>query len=203
MEYQGLTRDDLANVRELNRAWLGLPGSKTPVPLTSQRRERLAAAPFLLFSLQPDDEGLWRRLLADNGQHDLFRRNRSLSAVKRDLQADALAFLWALTRRNPYVARLVTGAPIRWCERIATRTLVRVQACARSCDLAVPILPDGSMLHRRLYTHGGSAVRERRSAAQLAVLQSLLTAGRVRDHVRLQAAACRMPVPRRRMSDEV
>ena len=203
MEYQGLTRDDLANVRALNRAWLGLQGSPTPVPLTRQRRERLAGAPFLLFSLQPDDEALWRRLLANDAQHDLFRRDRRVSGAKRDLQADGLAFLWALTRRNPYVARLVTGAPIRWCERIATRTLVRVQACARSCDLAVPMLPDDSILHRRLFTHGASAVREKRVAAQLAVLQSLLTADRSRDHNRLRAAACRMPAPRRRVADEV
>jgi len=203
MEYEALTADDLANVRELNQAWLELPGSEEPVPLTGQRRARLAEAPFLLFSLQPGDEALWHGLLANESQHDLFRRNRPVNGAKRDLQTDGLAFLWALARRNPYAARLVTGAPHRWCERIAARTLVRVQACARAVDLAVPLLSVESPLNRRLFTHGCSAVREKRIAAQLAVLQALLTVRHGTGQQRLQAAACRMPAPRRRVADKL
>lgn len=203
MDYQALTTDDLANVRELNRIWLELPGLTTPVPLSRQRRERLSATPFLLFSLQPGDEALWRCLLADECQHDLFRRDRPVSTAKRDLQADGLAFLWSLTRRNPYVARLITGAPLGWCERVAALTLVRIQACARSRDLAEPLLSDESALYRRLFTHGSSAVREKRVSAQLAVMHALLTVGRGPDHGRLPAAACRMPAPRRRIADKV
>ncbi|MEJ2298117.1 MAG: hypothetical protein P8X94_06365 [Woeseiaceae bacterium] len=203
MDYQALTTDDLANVRELNRVWLELPGLTPPVPLTRQRRDRLAATPFLLFSLQPADEAMWRCLLADECQHDLFRRDQPVSAAKRDLQADGLAFLWSLARRNPYVARLITGAPLGWCERVAALTLVRIQACARSRDIAEPLLPEESALYRRLFTHGSSGVREKRVAAQLAVMQALLTAGRGPDHGRLAAAACRMPAPRRRIADEV
>jgi hypothetical protein len=203
MEYQGLTADDLANVRELNMAWLELPGSTMPVRLKKERRERLAATPFLLFSLQQGNERLWRRLLADEHQQDLFRRDRRVSAARRDLQADALAFLWALTRRNPYVARLITGAPFHWCERIAARTLVRIQTCARSGDLAEPLLSNESALHRRLFIHGSSAMREKRDAAQLAVLQAMLTAGHGAEYGRLPAAACRMPAPQRRIAGKL
>jgi hypothetical protein len=203
MDYQGLTRDDLDNVRELNRVWLELPDSSLPVPLARQRRERLAATPFLLFSLQAGDEALWRSLLADDAQRDLFRQGRPVSAARRDLQADGLALLWAMAHRNPYVVRLITGAPFRWCERIAATTLVRLQACARSCDLARPLLPETSPLYRRLFTHGSSAVRARRVSAQLAVMQAMLTTSHGIDRERLAAAACRVRVSRRRVADKV
>jgi hypothetical protein len=203
MEYQGLTTDDLANVRALNRAWLalGMPRTGEPLPLSRERQKRLAAAPFLLFSYQEQDTGLWQRLLAPGAQRDLFQQPSA--GGLRDLQAAGLAFLWELTRRNPYAARVVCGAPLQWCEQLAAATLVRVHECARARDLARWRLPPDSPINRRLLRHGSSAVREPRIAAQLAALQSLLTTGPAPHYGRLQAAACRIPGVSRRISNEV
>ena len=49
MEYEGLSRDDLENVRALNRVWLEIDGS-AELRLSAKRMERLAATPFLLFT---------------------------------------------------------------------------------------------------------------------------------------------------------
>ena len=204
MEYQGLTTDDLANVRALNRAWLalGMPRTKEPLPLSLQRQRRLASAPFLLFSFQEQDARLWQRMLEPGAQRDLFRQP-SASGGLRNLQATGLAFLWELTRRNPYAARVVCGAPLQWCEQLAAATLVRVHECARSCDLAGWRFPVGSPINRRLLIHGSSAVREPRIAAQVAALQSLLTTAPTPHYGRLQAAACRVPGVSRRITDQV
>ena len=132
MEYEGLKSDDLANVRALNRAWLDISraGSRRLGELSPRRLDRIAAAPFLLFSLREQDLALWERLLAEDSQQELFRVNADLPGDLRRLQATALAFLWTLARRNPYVARLISDAPLYWCERIASATLVDVTAAA-------------------------------------------------------------------------
>ena len=117
MEYPGLTPDDLANVRELNRLWLRL----------TRRDERLAAAPFLLFSISEHDAELWERLLAGGGQHELFADRLAGGGKLYGLQATALGFLWELSRRNPYVARIIGGAPLTpaWTYKSLSRRGVR------------------------------------------------------------------------------
>ena len=204
MEYQGLTTDDLVNVRALNRAWLalGMPCTGEPLPLSLQRQRRLAAAPFLLFSFREQDTGLWQRMLDADAQRDFFAPPSSGGGL-RDLQATGLAFLWELTRRNPYAARVVCGAPLQWCEQLAVATLVRVHECARSCDLAEWRFPVDSPINRRLLLHGSSAVREPRLAAQVAALQSLLTTAPTPHYGRLQAAACRIVGVSRKITDQV
>ena len=134
MEYEGLTPDDLANVRALNRAWLRSTG----------RDERLAAAPFLLFSLREHDAELWERLLAEGAQHELFATQPTAGGKPSGLQAAGLAFLWELSRRNPYVARIIGGAPLDWCQRIAAETLVRLLDCTGYRELIEPRFPDGA-----------------------------------------------------------
>ena len=122
MEYEGLTQDDLANVRALNRAWLRLrPQDSKGLPRLSEKRlERLASAPFLLFSFREHDDQWWKSLLEGGPQQDLLEERPTNASDLIALQSAGLAFLWALARRNPYVARLVSGAPLSWCDQIAS-----------------------------------------------------------------------------------
>ena len=180
MEYQGLTTGDLANVRELNRAWLRLTG----------RPERLAVAPFLLFSFRESDDELWQRLLADAPQRELFAERLSCRDELFVLQTAGLAFLWELSRRNAYVARIVGGAPLDWCRRIASETAFRVLDCAAHCDLIEPRFAVETIVYQRATSH-------------MAALQSMLTTGIDASPGRLPAAACRMRGPARRVADEV
>jgi PAS domain-containing protein len=180
MEYQGLTTDDLADVRELNRAWLKLTG----------RTELLATAPFLLFSFREHDDELWSRLLADGAQRDLFTGRLPGSDEHYALQAAGLAFLWELSRRNPYVARIVGGAPLDWCRSIAAATIVRVIDCAGRRDLVEPRFSREAAVYKR-------------ASAHLPALQSMLTTGIEPGAARLPAAACRMRGPARRITDKL
>lgn len=180
MEYLGVNTDDLANVRALNRTWLRFTG----------RHERLAAAPFLLFSFRETDTALWQRLLAEPPQADLFVPRPGISKPQRNLQVNGLAFLWELSRRNPYVARIVSGAPLGWCERLSSETLVRVLTCARRCDLITRRFPADAPVYQRRSAH-------------MATLQLMLTSIDVAAAERLPAAACRMTAPTRQVADKL
>jgi hypothetical protein len=205
MEYEGLTSDDLANVGALNRAWLDIAriSSRGLSELSPRRLDRIATAPFLLFSLREQDLALWERLLADNAQGELFHGNMALTGGLRHLQSTALAFLWALARRNPYVVRLISDAPLYWCERIASATLVQVTAAAARQELAAARLESDSPVYRRLMLRGGSAVRDAREYAHITMLQALLTGTGVARPGRLPAAACRMPRVAKSVADEL
>ena len=144
MEYQGLTKDDLADVRDLNRAWLKLTGWT----------EKLAGAPFLLFSFREHDDGLWGRLLADGAQRDLFTGRLRGTDERYVLQSAGLAFLWELSRRNPYAARIVGGAPLDWCRRIASES---VAPCAMSAARAASVVRHGPVLRMALTPRPGRA----------------------------------------------
>ena len=204
MDYEGLTPDDLANVRALNATWLDLTLEETGrvVRLTRRRRQRLGT-PFLLFSLRENDDKLWVRLLDDRRQPDLLRSATDPGDGRWALQSTALAFLWELSRRNPFVARVVGCAPLLWCERIASMTLMQLQESVAGELLIEPRFEAGSPQYRRLLQRGGSALREARRFAQMAAMQSLLTQGDIAQHGRLAAAACRMAGPARQVADEV
>lgn len=201
MEYEGLTRDDLNNVRALNRVWLEQDGN-AELRLSQGRLERLAAAPFLLFSFCEHDDARWSRWLGERRQEDLLERGTAISPEVRALQAAGLAFQWELARRNPYVARIVSGAPLHWCEQIAAATLVRVLDCARY-NMIEPRFADGTSQKRRLLGRGSALEREMRVFAQIGALQSMLTNGQAAQYARLPAAACRMPKNGRQVADEV
>ena len=192
MEFQGLTKDDLNNVRALNRAWLALPGRSAGVIAEVRRRERLSRTPFLLFSLHENDESLWNDVLGEAPQQDLFAARQPPARQMRDLQADALAFLWELARRNPYVCRVVSGAPLSWCELLASVTLCRLLRRTRRLTLVVDRFEENSPLYRRLLLRGSSALRDARLAAHMSALQALLTQVPQSRYERLPAAACRM-----------
>lgn len=201
MEYEGLCRDDLDNVRALNRVWLKLEGS-AELRLSANRLERLAATPFLMFSFCENDDARWSCLLGERGQRDMLEQEAVASAELRQLQAAGLGFLWELARRNPYVTRIVSGAPLHWCEQIAASTLVRVLECARF-SLIESRFADGTSLQRRLMGRGSALQREMRVFAQICALQSMLTSGQAAQYGRLPAAACRMPKTGRQVADEV
>lgn len=203
MEYEGLTQDDLVNVRALNRRWLRLQqdAASDAATLPDERLERLAAAPFLLFSFREQDENLWRTLLQRSGQQDLLAARAA--ADVRELQSAGLAFLWELARRNPYVARVVSGAPLSWCEQIASVTLVRVLESAASCTVIEARFNRDSTLYRRLLQRGGSALQETRVFAQIGALQAMLTSAAPVPYRRFPAAACGMPQPAEQVADKV
>ncbi len=205
MEYEGLTQDDLANVRALNRAWLRLrPQDSTGLPrLSGKRLERLASAPFLLFSFREHDDQWWKSLLDGGPQQDLLEERPINASDLIALQSAGLAFLWALARRNPYVARLVSGAPLSWCERIASGTLVQVLDCGARCRVIESRFDDASALHKRLWRRGGSALQEMRVFAQIGALQAMLTSRELVPYRRMPAAACRMPQPAQQVADKV
>jgi hypothetical protein len=201
MEYEGLSQDDLDNVRALNRVWLELEGS-AELRRSAGRLERLAATPFMLFSFCEHDDARWSRLFGERRQQDMLEQEAVISAELRALQVAGLAYLWELTRRNPYVARIVSGAPLQWCEQIAASTLVRVLECARF-RLIEPRFADETELKRRLLGRGSALGRELRVFAQIAALQAMLTGGQAAQYRRLPAAACRMPQTKRQVADEV
>ena len=205
MDYESLTSDDLANVRALNRAWLDISriDSRQLDELSPRRLDCVAAAPFLLFSLREEDLALWERLLADDAQGELFPANAALPDALRFLQATALAFLWSLARRNPYVVRLISNAPLYWCERIGGATLVQVTAAAARQELAEARIESDSPVHRRLLLRGSSARGDAREFTQIAALQSLLTGTGAARPGRLPAAACRMRGVAKRVADKL
>ena len=81
-------------------------------------------------------------------------------------------------------------APLDWCQRIASETLVRVLDRTGHHDLIKPRFPEGAAAYTSV-------------SAQIAALQSMLTRGIEQDGARLPAAACRMPGPARRVADKV
>lgn len=204
MDYEALRQDDLANVRALNAAWLDMaPPVGMQVEGIRRRHARLAATPFLLFSLRESDDQLWVRLLDERRQPDLLATPPETGDRKPGLQATSLAFLWELSRRNPYVARLVSFAPLAWCELIASVTLVQLLDAAAGEMIIESRFAEGSPQHRRLLERGVSALRATRRAAQIAAMQSLLTAGDIAEYGRQAAAACRMAGPARQVTDDV
>ncbi|MCG8370861.1 MAG: hypothetical protein MJA32_10160 [Proteobacteria bacterium] len=205
MAYEGLTQDDLDNVRALNAVWLELDGRMDGVGhrLTAGCRERLAAAPFLLFSFREHDGDWWTWLLDERRQQDLLAAIPQSPDGFHGLQVAAFAFLWEMSRRNPYVARLVTGAPVDWCELIASVTLVHaLERIAGHETIEARFVNDTSRL-ARLCRRGASALPETRRSAQLSALQAMLTRSNDKQHGGLPAAACRMAVPARRAADEL
>ncbi len=201
MDYPGLIEDDVINVRALNRAWLRIAGAGSDpfAVLDDERRRRIANAPFLLFTLRENEARLWSALLNDRPQRELFGGCPSIE--QRELQVACLAWLWELVRRNPYVARVVAGAPLPWCERIAAYPLVQLLQNAADADLVRPRFRDDSPVHRRLLLRGGSALRAARSAAQLAAMQAMLTASEIAQYGRMSTAACRLRAPTRQVAE--
>ncbi len=193
MEYAGPGQDDYANVLALNTAYI-----KASSDLKGPQRGRLATAPFLLFSLRENDLEWWQKALMNDRQGDLMAEPEQLNTSLRRIQTAALGFLWQLARRNPYVARVVSGATISWCEMITDLPLVTLldRAGARG-DLIKSRLGHPDTIAERLLGDGVSSRRELRRSSQLRALQALLTHTELDQYTRLPAAACSLSGPMR------
>ncbi len=188
-EYPGPSADDYANVQALNSAFI-----KATIDMKGPQRGRLAAAPFLLFSLREHELEWWDGALADRRQGDLMAAPELSSPELCRLQTAALSFLWQLGRRNLYAARIISGATIAWCEKITALPLITLlDRIGTRGDLMQSRLDGQVGISERLLGDGTSSSQNVRRSSHLAVLQTLLTRSGLDSYTRLPAAACRMP----------
>lgn len=217
MTFEGPDRHDYDNVASLNHVYLtllrrdpglqrGLAGATAEVgqrllALTPEESERLVATPFLLFSFHEQDDRYWDRVLREREGPDLFGSSGSEAADT--MTSAALGFLWQLAKRNPYALRVICGATLYWCERIADLTFYRLLDAVRSAG-QVPAL---RLAHReelwsKLLSEGVSRTPEVRFAAQLTALQLVLTdPPEQRQQASWQLAARKTRAPGRQLAD--
>lgn len=218
MEFQGPAASDLSNVNALNLAFLRLQSDQDHLqlrarpatsvllgkllPLGSRRSDRLAQCPFLLFALAESEDCRWDRLFDTEVEADLIDTLDDSPAPSARLAAASLGFLWELAKRNPYAARLVSGASLRWCEQLADCSPVRLfQFAASERNLLTPRLATRTEFWEKLLSAGSSEDQEIRHAAQLCALQTVLTRQRSDRYRQLQSAACSMPTAKMRVAD--
>lgn len=210
MDYQGPTAEDLREIRALNAAFLRASNHHELAsdrgiscrPLTEIQIRRLSRAPFLLFSFREHDNEYWIRVIADDPQQDLLRPAVTASEPILELQVAGLGFLWQLSRRNPYVARLACGAPVRWCESIARLTFVDlVRRAANRGDLTLPRFGTSDHVSHRLLQSGVSARLNLQCMSQQFALQAMLTRNSPPHYAAMPAAACRFPTAAQRIAD--
>jgi len=211
MDFSGPEPADYANVETLNAAFLRLlcRGSagealRAQLPagldtraaaLSTAETRRLARAPFLLMSFRERDAELWRALTADASDEDLLAA-ASAGSEPGSLAAVGLAFLWQLARRNSYAARLFSGGTLAWCEQLAGITLLQLlRNVAAHPELPCLRTAGRYDVWAKLLGDGVSRNAARREAAQLAVLQAMLTSGARGGYRRLAAAACTAATP--------
>ncbi|NIV17616.1 MAG: hypothetical protein GWN47_04225 [Woeseiaceae bacterium] len=214
MDFHPPAAEDLANVRSLNSAFLrivrdSISGKKLQQSLPEDLRgivaslndvqlERLSESPFLLLSFREHDSTFWNVLDEDNLMRDLFVIERAADEKERLIMA-GLGFLWQLAKRNAYAARLVTGAPLAWCERIADTTLIRLlQAVANRDEMPGLRFAGQRKYWEKLLGAGLDSAPAVRAAAQMTVLQTMLTAETGLAYRSHRAAACPRPVSVRR-----
>jgi hypothetical protein len=169
--------------------------------LNLAQRERLARTPFLLMSLAEDDEARWQSFFTEQQTRDLLQCVQVRDEVAARLTAAGLGFLWQLAQRNPYAARLVSGASLAWCEQLARCTLMDLfTRTLEDQTLLAPRMAGEAGLWDKLLTAGVSNRRHLRLAARVGALQTVLTNAPVRPYRALAAAASRMPTARTRRS---
>lgn len=211
MLYQGPELVDFADVSALNRAFLShlssardaqrhLVGLREDLShrlrsLSPGQLERLASAPFLLFSFRERDRRFWDEVHAGDSGVDLFAEAPS-SPERGQLVAAGLGFVWQLARQNPYALRLICGASVHWCERIAAQPLINVigRAAVRDDLLRLRCVLDTNIWSKLLF--GGVSRRDDiRLAAQLSTLHMMLTRPVKEPATVWASAACRSRMP--------
>jgi len=198
-EYRGPGADDYANVLALNTAFIAATTN-----LLGPQRGRLAAAPFLLFSLREDDAAWWEQALTDRRQTELLAPAEQSDPELQRIQTAAMSFLWHLGQRNPYAVRIISGAPIAWCDTIAELPLVTLlHRLGARADLMQSRIESSADDGDRLMTHGTSSARQMRRASQFTVLQEMLTRSGQDSYSKLPAAACKMSGSLRVMDKKV
>ena len=218
MHYLGPAPVDFADVRALNRTFLALLArdpnaarltNKLPDDLATRLRslsaaqsERLSNAPFLLFSLRESEQRLWDELHDGSPTFDLLADDYGASPAAR-LIAAALGFLWRLARQNAYALRVVNGASLSWCERLADQALVDVieRASARN-DLLTLRASDNANVWEKLLRGGVMQRESLRVASQLSALQMMLAGLTDGQSARWTSAACRSRVPSLGVADK-
>jgi len=186
-EFAGPGADLFDNIEALNCAYLGACHD-----LKGPQKGRLAASPFLLFSIRESDLAWWKQGLRDDPQRPLLQDLAAPDVYA--VQTAAIGVLWQLARDNPYLARLISGACKPWCDLLADLPLIHVlDRVAHRADLIRPRLTDTSDTFRRLLTAGTSSRSVLRRSAQIAALQKLLTKSSAQGYTQLPAAACKMP----------
>jgi len=217
MDYSGPEPADFANVTSLNHAFLlqlrepasgqSLRRKMTvrarPIirDLTDLQLKRLSATPFLLMSLRERDIDYWQTLFGKDANRDMFDC-ASVEPQTEQLAAAGVAFLWQLARRNPYSARLLSGATMRWCEELADRTLLRLlQHTSGRDDLLQPRFADNDEFWSKLLGPGLSSEAHVCNAAHLAALQSILTENPAAQYRPMKAAACSTLIPSLRVGE--
>ena len=207
MDYQGPTAEDLRNIRALNMAFLratncsdcALQNGIASQPLTEMQIRRLGEAPFLLFSFREQDGEFWKRVLTGDSQQDLLHPAVQPGGRLHELQVAGLGFVWQLSRRNPYVSRVVSGAPVGWCERLAGSTLARLlERAAMRSDLLCARFTGDDTIWRRLLNGGVNSKHSLRRTSHHCALQALLTGEHQTRKIRIPAAACSMKHPLQR-----
>jgi len=219
MQYEGPQDTDLENVRALNEAFLellrcssgarqyliGLPEDLATrlTSLTPRQAARLAEVPFLLFSFRERDDRLWRVAFEHDPGQDLFAAPRSAAADADRFVAAALGFVWQLARKNPYALRLLCGATVHWCEQLGDHTLIHILNFATSNqELLVLRMEFKAEIWTKLLYSGVHQHLEVRRAAQLSVLQTLLTQVDRSSAVRWASAACRLTAPTLKVAEK-
>ena len=198
-EYRGPASEDFVNVSALNKVFLEVVSDLPPHKL-----QRLAAAPFLLFSLREDDDEWWHNALNEDPQQDLIATATTARKEIRMLQTAGLGFLWQLAKRNPYAARIVSGATVAWCEKLSAQTLVvLLDRVAARGDLLTSRLDNHQGIWSRLLGNGSCAEWSVRRASQLSALHTMLTRSRSVQYAHMPAAACSMPAPNRQVADRM
>ena len=190
-EYPGPRQDDYDNVLALNTAFI-----KASCELKGPQRGRLAAAPFLLFSLREDDMDWWRQALGAEAQQDLLGTAENHDPLLHRVQIAALSFLWQLAQKNPYAVRVVSGATIAWCDAISELPLLTVlDRVGGRTDLIQSRLDSPGTIGERLIGGGTSASMTLRRSSQLCALQTLLTRMPSERPAKLSSAACNLSGP--------
>ncbi len=193
------SQEDYDNVKTLNTAFIAATST-----LGGAQRDRLAATPFLLFSLKEGDENWWRDALQDKPQRDLIADSPKRDSELHRVQVAALGFLWQLVRRNAYAARIVSAANPAWCERIAALPLLTLfDRVADRSDLLESRIEHLGAVGERMSINGASAIRRLRRTTQIAALHSVLTDAGITEIRPLSAAACSLSRPLRQLSKKV
>ncbi|MDJ0938597.1 MAG: hypothetical protein QNJ00_02405 [Woeseiaceae bacterium] len=214
MSFQGPASADLANVTTLNQAFLEAlagndPGIAVPASIAErlrelggERRTRLARAPFLLMAVGEDDPVRWLDMPRRPRTGDLLRTSAIATQAGTRIAAATVAYLWQLSRANPYAARVVSGASLDWCEQLAGAPLYEVVDFALNEPGLLSLRFAGdSGFWDRLLTAGTSSEKTVRRAARICAVQTLLTRSAGQRYQRLASAACALPAPPSRVAD--
>jgi hypothetical protein len=215
MYYDGPTHLDYVNINALNREFVKLLRDQPDrfgfdklqqdrlAALGKQQLERLAATPFLLLSIQEDNEAQWRTVCNADPNSDLFQKKGADDVELANILAMTAGFLWQLAQQNPYTVRLICGASPAWCEMITAMTYFELVTVVRDrADLLVMRQAPNMDIWSKLLVDGVRAERKVRSAAHMAALQMLLTGKPGVTDAQWPIAACKSRMPHSRVADE-